>query len=62
VAFKRFRAALEDAVKLLAERIVGWEADYVFVGDAVIFFAVEAEFEYVTGEYSDGGKIFRKRK
>jgi len=23
---------------------------------------VEAGFEYVTGEYSDGGKIFRKRK
>lgn len=23
---------------------------------------VEAGFDYVTGEYSDGGKIFRKRK
>jgi hypothetical protein len=23
---------------------------------------VETGFEYVTGEYSDGGKIFRKRK
>jgi hypothetical protein len=23
---------------------------------------VEAGFEYVTGEYGDGGKIFRKRK
>lgn len=23
---------------------------------------VEAGFEYVTGEYDDGGKIFRKRK
>jgi hypothetical protein len=23
---------------------------------------VEAGFEYVTGEYNDGGKIFRKRK
>jgi hypothetical protein len=23
---------------------------------------VEAGFEYMTGEYSDGGKIFRKRK
>ena len=23
---------------------------------------VEVGFEYVTGEYSDGGKIFRKRK
>jgi len=23
---------------------------------------VEAGFEYVTGEYMDGGKIFRKRK
>jgi hypothetical protein len=23
---------------------------------------VEAGFEYVTGEYRDGGKIFRKRK
>ncbi|NIR87294.1 hypothetical protein GWO13_06880 [Candidatus Bathyarchaeota archaeon] len=23
---------------------------------------VEAGFEYVTGDYSDGGKIFRKRK
>jgi hypothetical protein len=22
----------------------------------------EAGFEYVTGEYTDGGKIFRKRK
>jgi hypothetical protein len=23
---------------------------------------VETGFEYVTGEYNDGGKIFRKRK
>ena len=23
---------------------------------------IEAGFEYVTGEYGDGGKIFRKRK
>jgi len=23
---------------------------------------IEAGFEYVTGDYSDGGKIFRKRK
>lgn len=23
---------------------------------------IEAGFEYVTGEYNDGGKIFRKRK
>jgi hypothetical protein len=23
---------------------------------------MEAGFEYVTGEYHDGGKIFRKRK
>ncbi len=23
---------------------------------------VEASFEYVTGDYHDGGKIFRKRK
>jgi hypothetical protein len=23
---------------------------------------IEVGFEYVTGEYSDGGKIFRKRK
>ncbi|MDH5451140.1 MAG: hypothetical protein OEX77_09660 [Candidatus Bathyarchaeota archaeon] len=23
---------------------------------------VEVDFEYVTGEYNDGGKIFRKRK
>ncbi|MGQ9625181.1 MAG: hypothetical protein ACUVT9_07435 [Candidatus Bathycorpusculaceae bacterium] len=23
---------------------------------------IEASFEYVTGEYTDGGKIFRKRK
>ena len=23
---------------------------------------IEAGFEYVTGEYHDGGKIFRKRK
>ena len=23
---------------------------------------VEGDFEYVTGEYDDGGKIFRKRK
>ncbi len=23
---------------------------------------IEAGFEYVTGEYADGGKIFRKRK
>jgi hypothetical protein len=23
---------------------------------------IEAGFEYVTGEYDDGGKIFRKRK
>jgi hypothetical protein len=23
---------------------------------------VDAEFEYVTGEYDDGGKIFRKEK
>jgi len=23
---------------------------------------IESGFEYVTGEYSDGGKIFRKRK
>jgi len=23
---------------------------------------IEAEFEYVTGEYNDGGKLFRKRK
>ena len=23
---------------------------------------IEVDFEYVTGEYSDGGKIFRKRK
>ena len=23
---------------------------------------IEAGFEYVTGEYSDGGKVFRKRK
>ena len=30
------------------------------VGEAAAF--VEAGFEFVTGEYSDGGKIFRKRK
>ena len=30
------------------------------VGEAAAL--VEAGFEYVTGEYSDGGKIFRKRK
>jgi len=30
------------------------------VGEATTL--VEAGFEYVTGEYSDGGKIFRKRK
>jgi len=30
------------------------------VGEAVAL--VEAGFEYVTGEYEDGGKIFRKRK
>jgi len=23
---------------------------------------IEAGFEYVTGEYNDGGKLFRKRK
>ncbi|MGQ9641229.1 MAG: hypothetical protein ACUVUF_03780 [Candidatus Bathycorpusculaceae bacterium] len=23
---------------------------------------IEADFEYVTGEYNDGGKLFRKRK
>jgi hypothetical protein len=23
---------------------------------------IEAGFEYVTGEYDDGGKLFRKRK
>ncbi len=23
---------------------------------------IAAEFEYVTGEYGDGGKLFRKRK
>jgi len=30
------------------------------VGEAVAL--IEAGFEYVTGEYNDGGKIFRKRK
>lgn len=30
------------------------------VGEATSL--VEAGFEYVTGEYNDGGKIFRKRK
>lgn len=30
------------------------------VGEALNL--VEVGFEYVTGEYSDGGKIFRKRK
>ena len=30
------------------------------VGEAASL--VEAGFEYVTGEYNDGGKIFRKRK
>lgn len=30
------------------------------IGEATTL--VEAGFEYVTGEYSDGGKIFRKRK
>ena len=30
------------------------------VGEAASL--IEAEFEYVTGEYNDGGKIFRKRK
>lgn len=30
------------------------------IGEAVLL--VEAGFEYVTGDYSDGGRIFRKRK
>jgi hypothetical protein len=30
------------------------------VGEAVTL--VEVGFEYVTGEYNDGGKMFRKRK
>jgi integrase len=30
------------------------------IGEAAAL--IEAEFEYVTGEYSDGGKLFRKRK
>ena len=30
------------------------------IGDTVQL--IEAGFEYVTGEYSDGGKILRKRK
>jgi hypothetical protein len=30
------------------------------VGEATTL--VEAGFEYITGEYNDGGKIFRKRK
>ena len=30
------------------------------VGEAVAF--TEAGFEYITGSYGDGGKIFRKRK
>jgi integrase len=30
------------------------------VGEAAAL--IEAEFEYVTGEYGDGGKLFRKRK
>ena len=43
----------------------GAETDYVVkvaasVGDAVK--VVEKGFEYVTGNYDDGGKVFRKRK
>lgn len=30
------------------------------VGEAASL--IEAGFEYVTGEYNDGGKLFRKRK
>jgi hypothetical protein len=30
------------------------------VGEAATL--IEAGFEYVTGEYSDGGKLFKKRK
>ncbi|MCJ7559248.1 hypothetical protein MUO79_01355 [Candidatus Bathyarchaeota archaeon] len=30
------------------------------VGEAATL--IEAGFEYVTGEYKDGGKLFRKRK
>jgi len=30
--------------------------------DAASRARVEAGFEYVTGDYADGGKIFRKRK
>jgi len=30
------------------------------VGEAVAL--IEAGFEYVTGDYTDGGKLFRKRK
>jgi hypothetical protein len=30
------------------------------VGEAIEL--IEAGFEYVTGEYNDGGKLFRKRK
>jgi hypothetical protein len=30
------------------------------VGEAIEL--IQAGFEYVTGEYNDGGKLFRKRK
>jgi len=30
------------------------------VGEAIAL--IETGFEYVTGEYTDGGKLFRKRK
>jgi hypothetical protein len=46
--------------------LVNFENDefHTAVADGVekAYKLIEAGFEYVTGEYSDGGKIFRKRK
>jgi hypothetical protein len=51
---------------LVFTRLINFESDqfYTAVADNVdkACKLVEARFEYVTGEYNDGGKIFRKRK
>jgi len=48
---KLFNETDEDFICKVAHNVVG---------EAITL--IEADFEYVTGEYNGGGKIFRKRK